>query len=68
MHCFNVVFLDSDARPVVAAVAELILCRLPLRQRAAGPPLLPGARSGLLARVRALPPGHDRSRPGAPSL
>jgi len=49
---------------VDAAVAE----RLLLAQRAAGPPLLPGASSGLLAGLRAPPPGHNGPRPRPASL
>lgn len=52
-------------QPVAAAVAERGAGRLPLGQRAARPPLLPGARSARPARVRALPPGHDGPRPRA---
>lgn len=63
-----VLYHRGKSPPDDAAVADRRLCRLLLRQGAAGPPLLPGAHSGLFAGVWALPPGHDRPRSRPPSL
>lgn len=63
-----VLYHRGKSPPDDAAVADRRLCRLLLRQGAAGPPLLPGAHSGLFAGVWALPPGHDRPRSWPPSL